>query len=492
MNIVIVDDEIEIREGLRRLIEKLDNAGHYRIAAVCDGAVEALDALSRENVDVLMTDIRMSQMDGLLLTETAKKLYPALQVIMLSGYSQFDYARQALKLEASDYLLKPVRKEDLEGALAKLYDRHVELRESRIYLDQEEFRQRLSGYAAIIAADEDGTTGSELQTTELTLAMKDIVAGLPNAYLLKGFITKNGSGAVVGLYGGSAAEVEKLIGGICSAVREYGERMESPVSIGVSDILQDQRDAHTLYLHACTALASRIIGGGGVWFYKPASFNGNLFRIDLSRIDVSLDILDFTALGKEIQQLMEVAADSGEIGFLIWTINTIILSLNEKVKSFNHLNEAAPYDISAFLFKILWCRSRGELASYMQERVKALLCHLSPEKREGHIIQKAKQYIRLHLDEPLTLADIGQEVCVSVSYLSRLFREKTGGTFLEYLTGERMNQAKELLSDPGVKVYEAAEKVGYGSWKHFSRTFKEVTGHTPAEYRQNLYSRSEP
>lgn len=99
---------------------------------------------------------------------------------------------------------------------------------------------------------------------------------------------------------------------------------------------------------------------------------------------------------------------------------------------------------------------------------------------------KAKKYMREHLGEPLTLEDVSRLTYVSRSHLSRLFRKRAGQTFLEYLTDLRIEEARRLLSEPGIKIYELAERLGYRDWKHFSRTFKDRTGYGPADYRANL------
>ncbi len=122
----------------------------------------------------------------------------------------------------------------------------------------------------------------------------------------------------------------------------------------------------------------------------------------------------------------------------------------------------------------------------LSERINGLYLQLDPEEREGQIMAKAKKYMRDHLGEPLTLEDVSRLTYVSRSHLSRLFRKRAGQTFLEYLTDLRIEEARRLLSEPGIKIYELAERLGYRDWKHFSRTFKDRTGYGPADYRANL------
>lgn len=510
MQIMIVDDEVEIREGLRCLIGGMSGAGiDFAVTSTCEGAEEALDLLSRHLVDVLITDIRMARIDGLRLTEMAKSLYPELKVIILSGYSDFAYTQRAIQLSASDYLLKPVKKSELEAVLRKLHGQCAELKEARLLLDAEEFGRR-SAYAcaAIIAVDAAAVAGAaataaavaaasgapyEVPLPGLPAAGKEAVSSLPGAYVLRGFTTRTSSNIVIGVNGESPERTESAIAEVCERLSAYATRTNQAISIGISEIARPGATIHALYLHACIAISNRLLQGGdrgsggtgGIWSYAPRSFDESRFQIELGRIEAAWEMLDFPAIYEEVGFAVSAAARERDIALLIWTINTIILALNDKVRKFNHFNESIPYDLSGFLFKVLWCRSMGDLHGYLLGRVKELLSEISPERREGQIVFRAKQYIQQHMHEQISLSDISSELCVSISYLSRMFREKTGVTFLEYVTSKRIESAKELLAEPGIKVYEVAEKTGYGSWKHFSRTFKEVTGYTPADYRQN-------
>ncbi|MFD2334461.1 response regulator [Cohnella sp. GCM10020058] len=542
MNIMIVDDEVEIREGLRVMLER--SGSSCRVVAVCAGGQEALEALTLHRVDALLTDIRMPRMDGLQLIELAKARCPTLQTAVLSGYSEFQYVQRALKLDACDYLLKPVREEELLAVLERLRERCRGSREARIYMDEERFRQEQRGCAAMLAIDvnaADGTgcpvggawdgtggpvrgawdgtdkpwSGPEADTEpaattllgpdrgeasagdwpaasqmsgvdELGAVLRAIAtAQSGDVYLLTGLV-KPSTAAIVGLYGESEVAVASRTAAIAEAIRAHGRAAGRVYGIGISDTRCEPGHGHTLYLHACTALAGRMLTPGERFAYARRPFDERDYRLDLSRIDAAWETLDFESIYGELERLLDAAAESGDIGYLIWSSHTLLLALSEKVKTYNHVSPAVSYDFSAFLFKLLWCRSLAELRRFMTERASELFRLLSTGRREGQIIRRAKQYIRERLHEPLSLADIGREVCVSVSYLSRLFREQTGGTFLEFLTGQRIERAKELLSGPGVKVYEVAEQVGYGSWKHFSRIFKEATGMTPAEYKQHL------
>ncbi len=488
MNLMIVDDELEIREGIRFLIQAFDGAyGKYRIAAVCASAEEALDALSRQIIHVVLTDIRMAGMDGLKLTEFMQELYPDVKVVILSGYSEFQYAQRALHLKVSEFLLKPVNQNDLQTALDQLYVLWLQSKEAGLFLDHNDFQERSFACSGMLALDLDVCTPETYK--RMHQEARSVACELNRVYILKGFATKEAANMIVGIGGDTTEQVEQATQTFCEKVKEFAVSRQIQISIGISEVRMERDYSHYLYLQACTALSNRLLKGGGIWRYCVTGFNESLFQVDLQLIDAAWETLDFPAIYAHVKTLIQSAADRGEIRYLIWTINTIMLTLNEKVKKFNHLDESIPYDSSGFLFKTLWCRNLGDLNDFLLNRVEELLSRTAPERREGQIIYKAKQYIKAHLHEQILLSDISQEVGVTTHYISRMFREKTNETFLEYLTRERMEYAKVLLSNPGVKVYEVAEQVGYGNWKHFSKTFKAATGLNPGEYRSNLYER---
>ena len=112
-----------------------------------------------------------------------------------------------------------------------------------------------------------------------------------------------------------------------------------------------------------------------------------------------------------------------------------------------------------------------------------LIIQRSSEVMENTIVANAKQYINEHFGEHVTLSTIAKAVYVHPIYLSKLFKDKTGENFIDYLTNVRMKKAKELLKNPSFKIYDISYMVGYESSKHFSKVFKDETGMTPREYR---------
>lgn len=139
------------------------------------------------------------------------------------------------------------------------------------------------------------------------------------------------------------------------------------------------------------------------------------------------------------------------------------------------------------LESLLWSSRPDSLRKGLMEWIQGALARLDPARQEGKVLARAKKYIQAHLQHPVNLTEVSQETLVTPQYLSKLFREKSGETFIEYITRLRIEEAKRLLAEPGVKVYEVASQVGYSNWKHFSRVFKQHTGYGPADYKNRIF-----
>ncbi|GGD61766.1 hypothetical protein GCM10010911_19580 [Paenibacillus nasutitermitis] len=206
----------------------------------------------------------------------------------------------------------------------------------------------------------------------------------------------------------------------------------------------------------------------------------------------SLDVRDYDRVSDTVLGIARKWLETMPPTETVQTLEKIIFTLHHWALA------AAPGRIpvnaqqaSDFAAKLLWSRNPEVLLQAMEQWMNDLFLLIDPDRQKGQIMNRAKKYIRDHIQEPITLEQLGHVTFTSRSHLSRLFRRRTGQTFIEYLTDLRMEKAKKLLAEPGIKIYEVAEQLGYQDWKHFSRTFKDRTGYGPAEYRSNLHI-SEP
>ncbi|MFD0714537.1 response regulator [Paenibacillus sp. GCM10027626] len=500
MNILIVDDEEEIREGLCIMIGDLQKKGvQVQVVAVCSDGYAALNEMMGHPVDLVISDVRMPGMDGLALTQTIAERYPETQMIMLSGYSEFAYAKQAMRIGVADYLVKPVNGGDLEAAIRLIGRRSAQKRAQSAPWTWEQFAGDEAPCKAVVVCDPDETSSLRaLQFgTVQTLAwmfhktLGEVAENIKGVRFIQESGKRESSNVVLGVCAPSDAELDYALQQFTSEVRQFWmDKVRIPVSFGIAIIPPEhgREESRTGYTEACTALLQRLWNGGGVWRYCPKEPDRSAAaRLPLKQLQSAWDVGDYdgylTALTASVQTLLQ----QNESQPLLHGVETILLPLIDKLQLFQAATAgAAARDLALFMEKLLWTRNRDDLCRSILEWVNVLIEKTSPEKQEGQLLGRAKQYIRDHLHEPMTLADVGQAIFVSRHYLSRLFRERAGTTFLEYVTELRMEEAKRLLKEPGIKIYEVAERVGYGNWKNFSRIFKERTNYGPAEYRANL------
>ncbi|WP_108991292.1 response regulator [Paenibacillus agaridevorans] len=498
MKVLVVDDEIKIREGVCAMLQDCEQAG-IRIEVVGSAAdgKSALNLLNNCEADLLITDVRMPGMDGLQLLEKARMRYPDMQTVILSGYDDFAYVQQALRLGAADYLLKPIQKQEFTAMLSRLLElRTKEKKET--FLGWPEFNV-LDGFKAVIAADPDNLDNARArefgdeQTVAWILrkASMELLEETEGVYFLGEQNKPDPCNILYGLIASSSEAASQQARRFADRLSAFWTgKMRLPISFGISRPFLKEQAEGTPYREALTALLARLPHGSGVYFADPgpnAALSSRTESDPLQQIRASLDVRDYDRVSDTVLGIARRGMETMSPAETVQTLEKIIFTLHHWALA------AAPGRIQAnghqtadFAARLLWSRSTGDLLQAVEQWMHDFFLLIDPDQQEGQIMSRAKKYIRDHLQEPITLEQLGKITFTSKSYLSRLFRKRTGQTFIEYLTDIRMEKAKKLLAEPGIKIYEVAEQLGYQDWKHFSRTFKDRTGYGPAEYRSKL------
>lgn len=489
MNIMVVDDEKEIRDGLSFMINNLRM--EYGVAVVVglagDGR-EALEVIMGREVHVVITDIRMPKMDGLQLIEELRARYTTIQAIVLSGHEDFSKVQQALRLNAVDYLLKPIKEDELKSSLARAYRQHKQQLQRAVFSSWEAFIEGEEPLRLIIAVsvvpDHEGGQSEGLLHRVAAGTIAEFNHGVCSLQyeMPKQDVHKSA------LLGFSASQESELLALLERFVDKLTARMQEGrdvrLGIGVSNMFNKDAAQATAYsVQACTALLRRMFEGPGV--YRLEAGSAPMVKVLIEPVLGALDVADISGLADSVKQEVDRLMQSRNVQTVQRGVEFILLSivkrLHERGQSQQDVNSR---HISELLTKLLWSPDEQTYQSVLLDGIGQLLIRLAPTDLGSQTLQRAKAYIRSHYDRQLTLAEVSKAVYVSPNYLSYLFREEEDTTFLEFLTGLRMQEAKALLLQPGIKIYEVAEKVGYGNWKHFSRVFKEATSYSPADYRK--------
>ncbi|MCY9657821.1 response regulator [Paenibacillus chondroitinus] len=383
MDILIVDDETVIREGIQRTLLNRFPEHQVHLAA---NAEQAIALLRSHRIQIVLTDILMPGMTGLELMNMSRSRHPNVKWVVISAYSEFSYAQEAVRLGAKDYLLKPIGKEVLSEMIRKLGEEiahEIELNEesellkaNRKYLQEAVFQRFVQG----------------LDTGRID--MKPFMEQHPHFHLI-----------MVKMESDKAVFLENFI---------------------IENVLQELIERY---------------GKGFVTVHDSKSLLGIVTLPDAALLTTLVDELR-SHLVKYLKVPFQIMS-------------------SEQINRF----EAVPAEVQ---------RMRQASTTQVYEH------HASGSDRS---VDVALQYIRTHYHDDLSLEKVAAIVYLNPVYFSQLFKQKIGQGFKEYVTHLRLEQAKQLLLNPKLKLADVADRIGYQDMRHFSQVFRKKYGVTPSEYR---------
>ncbi|RAU95337.1 response regulator [Paenibacillus sp. YN15] len=502
---LIVDDEPVICRGLRYTIPW--NSMGIEVVEEAYNGVEALEAINRLPADIVLTDIRMPVMDGLELAQRIAECRPDAAVIMMSGFDDFEYARQAMRLGVQDYLLKPVNIDELSAIVSRMAAQLEERRglflehwllhavmksgipqfpeagSTRMWPEEAQYRvvcSQLDDFAAL----EEGLSALDLDEVR-SHWKKNIHEGLTGCKLLhvSAFAHKN---LLVTLIFTDESWDESRLTELLSQVYSAWDGLATPRFILCPE--KNRQDQIREALQEAFSLLDvpflkdvPVVSYNG-WekrsaisrqaVYWEGRFAGILLHPDSGELELCTEPF-FTELSSEKWLLSDVAEQCRYILYgLFHRFETLELKLEEELHFLGQL------DLRVH-------NSYERLQELFRQDLRTLAEAIRPVSysRNRSMIDRAEAYIREHMSENLKATDAADHIHVTPGYFSLMFRQETGKNFNEYLNGLRIGKAKELLIESEDKVFEIAEAVGYNDYKHFVFIFKKITGITPTAYR---------
>ena len=517
--VFLVDDEIAIREGIRN--SKLWDDARFVLAGEAPDGEIALSMIGDIRPDILLTDVRMPFMDGMQLAAEVSRQMPWTQIVILSGYDDFNYARQAMSLGVQEYLLKPVSARDLLEALERAAARLE--RERRDARRAESLSRRLAGssrfmkekllYAILMEPmeeQEEARSREEMRRLGLDLAAPCYIA---EDIAWEGEDLSPGQDALYALAERSGGQVHACSGrhGTLALVLGADERraeerayafarsaLEELRQMGASRALASVGDAverlglaadsmHTARHVRHLSAAAGYGGFAAVGSRELAESDGTVQQTDVRPL---YERLQYAAAEEAAPILEEYAASLGgaEIhsrmvdGYLrVEALMTASRILHEAGGRTADVPEAA---------RLVRRLSDAERPPDMDAAAELLRCALQFRDarrpgRGGAMLSRARAYLAQHFSDPnLMLRDVAEYVGMSDSRFSAVFGQQMGMTFTEYLTALRMNKAKEMLNATAMRSSEIARGVGYNDPHYFSYLFRKHTGVTPSEFRK--------
>lgn len=504
MRIVIVEDEIAIREGMARLIKT--HTEHIIVGEGINGK-EGLELILRFKPDLVITDIQMPVMNGLEMIKELFDMQLHIHAVILSGYSEFEYAKKALQFGVDDYLLKPLAAEDVEELLKRIDERIRKEKQKEQGTRESCIRDILFGYT-----EDNADIHTRLaQTCGFLPDMKYLLimgylGAAPATYkndvekelrLIRGKFPK---AHIYSFYQENSRMFYCLFAGymdmddlkLCFYIRLINPskgKKEQPIwteeaFTGLQE-LKKTGDKLNAYL------ANAISLGGDGWIndeavsrFRPASY---IYPLDIiNSLKNGICSSDNEEIEKASKSFLEYFKNHNFDSYNIrqaflktyYMISDLLVDFDKGL--FEQLKNS---NILRLMGEAL---TRVELETAYLDMIRLLTGQ--KVKREGisnYTIKKAINYIREHYQESITLEEVSGKLEITPEYLSTLFNRVMEINFSTFLKQFRVSHAKRLLKGTDLKIYEISEKVGYSDPKYFMRVFKEVQGISPGEYRQS-------
>ena len=517
MKLLIVDDEKLTREGLMHNID-WKSLGIDAVALADDG-LHGYETAQAFAPDILLSDVRMPRMNGIEMAEKLQALNPALSIIFMSGYSDKEYLKAAIKLKAVSYVEKPIDLEELSETVleAKAFveagrkaasSKALSLARSRASLASKLAYAPKGDFSALFS--EEPELGFPLDETApfftfliqfhhntynqdaLTAIMEPAVDQVLDSLHLKEIhSTRQGLLYFYHVWGFSDHTINQK-----NTLGRMLVQVLSPLSLRYHIVFgKNVKGA----LHIYESYNSAVIELQNSFFHQD-----NTYRIYEHRdtYDAFLDVSALNADGRLSELLLR--KDKKQVEHLLAEVFQAMMPpanvLPNQVKDlyyklFTTIRDN--YEIitrQSFSAKesgdSLWgyvseCESIYELQTLLKEKTEDFFSRIQNRSENYSTVYLIKEFIASHYqDETLSIKDISEHVFLSSSYICTLFKNETGQTLNQYLTDFRIDKAKKLLIDPRYKITDISARVGYSDGNYFGKTFKKLVGMSPSEYRE--------
>lgn len=525
MKVMIVEDEEVLLNGLAKMIRRIDP--RFQIAATASNGLDALRQLESAGPELIITDIRMPGMDGIELLREVRNRRPDVQTVILSGYNDFEYARQGIQVGCAEYLLKPPDFKELSRLLTEISNkveanrkREKEMGRKSALIRQNRQTLRRQFLNRLISGGEPFTDRANHTWLEEAKSL-DILIQPNQKYrlLMIRFAQSDGKretyshrdqkliefaalniveettgycpcfyddyGHLIVLH---PAEEERSSKALCKQIQHLLlQYVKLFASIGFSTS-HDISMMPAAYREARMALMYHLVAGPGVLTsYTQLLMNGDpdfqTFVDQLSALESSGNLrVTIDRLDDWYNQLVKTELPVKDIEPLLSRIKLSFLNLADR-----WLN-SADFAVQGGKAAVLRQIDEADSVYTMYRSLQLALRSMDDGggKIENRAVAQAIKYMNENYRQDVSLPSISGEVYMNPAYFSVLFKKTTGKSVVEYLTDIRMVKAKELLKQLDLKTYQVAEAVGYDNAAYFSTLFKKHTGMTPQEYRNTI------
>jgi two-component system response regulator YesN len=525
-SLCIIDDMEDAVDSLVRNIPWLDYK--IEVTGTATNGKEGLALVLKLKPDIVLTDIRMPYMDGLDMISSLLKEHPFCKVIIMSGYSDFEYAQKALRLGAIDYLTKPLTPQELGCTMDTVLEQLVKERQLK---DQErQLEKRLHESMPLIKREQlnmliryETTREAALNRwTNLNLSLGAgrfviMVAEIDNWLLpddqiriqeveMVRFAIQNiweetinetavgivfpdaYTNRIVSIVNASEAASHRKIGELSRT--NIQNHSKYTVSIGVSDEVSIEHLPRA-YTQALTALSYNFYTGGNCIF-SFSDHQMSMMNAAKCESEKEKELLLSLRAGnaeKMVQWILQIVDSFGDLEQPL-APTELISSVNELLYLIKReLHEALPESYSLLIDQRISDLHKSNIVTVhlMKEQLSSICrmacgwIHSEQESEALKLINRAAEYMDMTLAENLTIGDYASHIHLSTSYFASLFKKTKGLTVHQYILKEKIGAAQKMLLQ-GRQVQEIAGALGFEDRRYFTEVFKKITGMTPTEF----------
>lgn len=498
--LIIADDEDDERAGIRYLLDKY--GFQFEVTEAADGA-EALAILKERGADLLFTDVKMPFLTGLELAEQAKEIIPGLEIIFFSGYDDFDYVKQALSLQAVDYILKPVNPVEFQKVIALVLERMEKRRTLRQQSEQaqsvfiltrllnqvplEQLRKDfsaeqlafLNAYARVIFFEFEDEFFGRVVADVKELSDK-IQVKIPFPFELLDMNPQQGL-LLLKQGGQSEAECQRMARSIHALIEQV---YDSRCYLAIGPEFSQPDGLWPAYAQAEAYLENRFFYQNE--FVYPLTEDEAWKRTDSEKtsqlmraIENDVNYKDADGLRKDVELIVDICRNNG---FQSYIYTRFICANLLKV-----LYQGLPWEegqLAASVEQIYVCTNFSEIEAVLYgvlERLEQMM--MVEQYSPVHVTALVEQYIHAHYMDGLSLELLAEKVYLTPHYLSGMFSQEKKMGINKYIKAVRMEKAKEFLRNTNMKIQDVCKAVGYTNISYFCKTFRNEFGVTPEKYR---------
>lgn len=517
--LIVVDDEQAIRRGMCNYIDW--NAMGFQVEADFEDGKETIEYLKDHLVDVVMTDIEMAEVSGLELARYIWENKLPVKVVILSGYREFEYARKAIKYNVENYLLKPIRMDELQEVFGKMKkqldetklekekqnDREREFREILPELQEQFWVSLLVGglrhkekiiqkkellylnfdmdtpCAIVNVAMEIGSDMSQMyfQQRDNRYNLLNNIFGTDDQRLsyhpvyltsdiLKVIVTTNETVSLENFREQLTCQLQKKKSEVSMLLTLEMEASVEEVFPSVTDLAEYK---YSLQMHVKEKDGGKICLIQEDYDRLQQKYHLLMQTIDdgdFDGLEGLVENLFFEFRNFPLEELKEFLVDM--FSMLSRKFMKMSMELWQEVKGYMDYRQIMASEDK---------KKAKQLCLEMLQKINQIMkCHQNQVTKS--VVDRAVQYMKEHYNEELSLEMLADQYYLNATYFSRIFRQYTGETFTDYLLELRMTKAQELLLLGKYKIYEVSQMVGYKSDKYFFRAFKQYTKLSPTEY----------